>query len=321
MHKIILLFLLILSSCKKENLFGSDFKKEIFWTKNKSQLDKPLYEIKFSDLLKTKDKKYEASGIFFYNSKFYIVFDNLESVLELNEHFDKFVFRNKNESKSNFEAIHFDEKKEKFFIAIESTKFGENYSPEILEFDKNWNLLSRKRIKLLLEKKNKGIEGLSSIWIEDKFYLLALCEGNFCYSNKEKHKGNGKILVLKESIESWEKFKEISIPEKANFLDYSDMDRMGNTFIISSQESSAIWIGELDLVNLNFSTGEVFKLPFGDKNGNTDQGAEMIYCNIEGVSFISQNKIVLVSDKASGEQDKWCNYKDQMLHIFDLPKK
>ncbi len=321
MHKIILLLLLFLISCKKENLFSSDLKKENFWTKNNSNLQKPIYEVKFSDLLKTKDQKYEASGIYFSNSKHYIVFDNIESVLELNEHFEKFIFKNKNESKSNFEAIHFDDKNEKFFIVVESTKFGENYFPEILEFDKNWNLKNRKKINYQLEKKNKGIEGLSSIWIENKFYLLALCEGNFCYSNKEKHKGNGKILLLEEKENSWERKKEISIPEKANFLDYSDIDQFGNTFIISSQESSAIWLGELDLINLNFSIGEVLKLPFGDKSGNINYGAETIYCNIEGVTFISQNKIALVSDKAGSEQDKWCKYKEQMIHIFELPKK
>lgn len=313
------LILLFLVSCKKESLFGSDFKKENFWTKNKSILNEPSYEIKFSDLLKDKEKKFEASGVYYLEQKYFIVFDNFQSILELNEHFEKFKFHNQNDSKSNFEAIHYDEKKENFYVVVESKKFGENYYPEILKFDKNLNLVQRKKVNFKLEKKNKGIEGLSSISIRDDFFLLALCEGNFCYSNKEKHMGNGKILVLKENDKSWEKTNEISIPAK--FLDYSDIDKFGNSFIISSQESSAIWIGELDLQTLKFEEGETYKLPFGDRNGNINQGPEKIYCNIEGVSFISQNKIVLVSDKSKEEQDPWCKSKDQMIHIFELPKK
>jgi hypothetical protein len=46
---------------------------------------------------------------------------------------------------------------------------------------------------------------------------------------------------------------------------------------------------------------------------------QMIYCTIEGVSWITPNRIVVVSDKAESKQGKWCRDKDQSIHIFEIP--
>jgi hypothetical protein len=51
-----------------------------------------------------------------------------------------------------------------------------------------------------------------------------------------------------------------------------------------------------------------------------DEAGRTIYCNIEGVAWIAPRQIVVVSDKCKpGEQSKFCEAKDQSIHIFDIP--
>jgi hypothetical protein len=49
---------------------------------------------------------------------------------------------------------------------------------------------------------------------------------------------------------------------------------------------------------------------------------ETIYCNIEGVHWISDDLVMAVSDKmkGKGKQDFRCFDKDQSVHVFILPE-
>jgi hypothetical protein len=57
----------------------------------------------------------------------------------------------------------------------------------------------------------------------------------------------------------------------------------------------------------------------GDINGNVGLGSYVIYGNIEGVSWISSTQVVCVSDKAKSDQPAYQTFKDQSVHIFNIP--
>jgi hypothetical protein len=316
-----ILFLLILfSNCKDKNLLGKDSNSENFWTKNFRTLSPAIQEEKFTKYFQSPKNHLEGSGVFYYKDKFYIVFDNLEAIGVLNSNLKEKGNLIGELNKSDFEAITFDEVKKRFYIVVESVSTPKGYMPEILEFTEELKFIRKKIVNFPLEKKNKGIEGLTVYYRKGEMYLLALCEGNLCYSNKDKHRGKGRIQVLKETDTSWNRITEIKIPIKADFLDYSDMDIDKNQIIILSQESSSLWVGELSETKWEFiSDGESFRFPFGNKEGEVEKGAEIIYCNLEGISYLSPHRIVVVSDKMKEDQDKWCKYKEEMIHIFDLP--
>lgn len=329
---LLLTLLLSFTFCKMEkfSLFGNDTSEADFnWSKNKNILPSPSKEMKFKNLFSEADAahKFEGSGVFVKDQYFYVVFDNTTVIGKIHE--DLTPAGSLHQligtwgEKSNYEGITSKEgEKSPFYAVVESVEYEkDSYRPELAEFDYQLNLLKKKPINFLLAKKNKGIEGITHIKRSGQDYLLALCEGNYCTSDKEKTKGNGRIQVIKEKEDFWEKIAEIKIPPFVDFLDYSDIDIENNRVIIVSQSSSALWIGELLLDEWKFAdNGKKYYFPHGNKKGEIGKGPETIYCNIEGVSWISPRQVVVVSDKAGSDQDKWCAYKEQMIHIFDIPE-
>ena len=54
-------------------------------------------------------------------------------------------------------------------------------------------------------------------------------------------------------------------------------------------------------------SGRVYRFP---KNGD----GEIVYCNLEGVSWISAQQLVVVSDASKLAQPASCREKDQSIH-------
>lgn len=320
---------LLFYSCRKERegLYGSETTPKTFWTTSKSVLPKATREEKFYQLFPgyKKNFRFEGSGVFSKGNLFYVVFDNtkaigvIESSLTLNSELN-FLKGNLLE-KSNYEGITFrDLDPTSFYVMIESLEVNNSYYPAIVKLDPNLNPLEQKLVKFELEKKNKGLEGISFINRNGESFILGLCEGNFCNSDKEKTRGNGRIQVLKETENEWVKVAEIILPPSISFLDYADMDIENGRVAIVSQVSSAVWIGDLHSEKWELlEKGSIFYFPFGDREGNPGLGGEIIYCNIEGVSWIGLHEIVVVSDKRNEEQEKWCKHKEEMIHIFEIP--
>jgi hypothetical protein len=84
---------------------------------------------------------------------------------------------------------------------------------------------------------------------------------------------------------------------------------------VLSQTASAIWIGRLSRTAWDIEDdGEVFRFPTGE-DGTT------IYCNVEGVSWLDDDRLVFVSDRMKGaSQNARCGAKDQSIHIFRIPR-
>ena len=98
------------------------------------------------------------------------------------------------------------------------------------------------------------------------------------------------------------------------------MDIENGRVAIVSQVSSALWIGSFILKMGDFRKRQYLLFPvWRSAWGNAGLGGEIIYCNIEGVSWFGLHEIVVVSDKKMRNQDKWCNHKEEMIHIFEIP--
>lgn len=183
------------------------------------------------------------------------------------------------------------------------------------------------------EGNSKGFEGAISVHdqADDSLIILGLCEGNHCSESRKNDRGHGRLVAMKKVIADdgsceWKTNKTIKIPKSAFFLDYSDitMDENGRV-AISSQENSAIWVGQLkgisadgkaDIDSLEFDEekGQIFHFPKNDQ-------CVTVYCNIEGIHWINEEMLIAVSDKMKGKgrQDYRCFEKDQSVHVFVLP--
>jgi len=103
------------------------------------------------------------------------------------------------------------------------------------------------------------------------------------------------------------------LPRTLLFEDYSSIAADGDRLAVVSQVNSALWVGSLapsswDIVD----EGITYTFP-----RNAD--GQVIYCNVEGVSWTDSNRIVVVSDKAKSKQEELGREKDQSIHIFEIP--
>ena len=92
---------------------------------------------------------------------------------------------------------------------------------------------------------------------------------------------------------------------------------------IASQENSQVWIGILEEID----ESPYFRITSSDKSGVYNLPRTIVndsmcgkeYCNIEGVAWIDENHLVLVSDVAKPSYGIICSYKDESIHYFSLP--
>jgi hypothetical protein len=179
---------------------------------------------------------------------------------------------------------------------------------------------------------SKGFEGGIAVRdLNNQLVVLGLCEGNHCSEKNKKDRGNGRLVAMtrktldEDGTCEWKTLRVIHIPESADFEDYSaiTMDAKGRVAIIASQEDSQIWIGNLlgqtpeglwNIAEMEFDVDINEKLNF-PKNDM----CMTVYCNIEGIHWINDEKLLAVSDKKKSSQDSRCSEKDQSVHVFELP--
>jgi len=86
---------------------------------------------------------------------------------------------------------------------------------------------------------------------------------------------------------------------------------------VVSQASSALWVGRLrrngaDLVHEIADEGTVYRFP-------TDSRGRTVYRTVEGVSWLGNDRVVVVSDKVKpGSRERPGRAKDQSIHIFTI---
>ncbi len=225
------------------------------------------------------------------------------------------------ESDTGYEGMSFDARTQRYYTVVEGVERKKRVEPEIHVYDSSWTLLEEHQVDFEIEDVNKGMEGLAHLYHEDELYLFMLCESNRCERKGEPGEGRIHVFSLDDAGEEWLEVDRVKLPEALEFEDYSGLDIVGDRIVVTSQEDSAIWRGELVLEleddgapNWKIDEdGEVFDLP--RKSG------KKIYCNIEGVSMDPDDPdaLVLVSDRRKPDQSKRCGDHDESLHLIALP--
>ena len=286
-----------------------------------------LAEAKIKDLLKDiKVKRYEASGIQYKGGHFYIVLDNMPHPVRISKDLDALseistLIKVSGGKGTGYEDITYDPFKKQWYCLIEAdkTKSG-TLKPRIDAYDDTFEFIESFWLDFTLETDNKGMEGLSHLHYKGEDFILGLCEGNACKSGKKGRKpGKGRIQLFRRAVDEWEHTDTIKLPKSVQFEDYSSLDLQNRYVTVVSQETSAIWVGRVrkDPVSLDDlweDDGHVYLFP-------RDRDGKIIFCNLEGITWLKKGVFAVVSDKAkSGKQSKRCKRKDQSIHIFRLHK-
>ena len=271
-------------------------------------------EVKFKKIIDGKNRlqKYEASGVRYANGRFYVVFDNSSWVARVNTKLTRAKLLGKERKKEGFEGIACNPPKKEFYLIEESVKHKGGWNGRLSVTDEAFSPASKQRwLAYAFESGNKGFEGLAFLRRNGTDYLLALCEGNGCKAGPEGERpGGGTIQLFEKKKKKWQLTGAIPLPETLRFSDYSGLDiSSDNILAVSSQASSALWIGKLDAEKWEtVGSGSVYTFP-KDKEGRT------LYCNVEGVSWIDSHNLVVVSDARKKSQPKRCKMKAQSIHI------
>ncbi len=287
-------------------------------------------EAKISDLLKgRREKRYEASGVHFVDGFLYVVFDDSTDVLRISPDWDASqetpALIITHVQSAGYEDLTYQPSEKRWYCLIEASETQSGgLKPGIDEFDAAFHLVGSHWLDFPVKRENKGIEGLSTLRYRGEDAILGLCEGNACKSGSAgREPGQGRIQVFRrpdnaQSAAEWEHVDTIKLPSSVLFEDYAGLDVRDHTMTVVSQLSSAMWVGKLrpnptGSHDLFEDEGRTYLFP-------RNREGRIIYCNVEGVTWLPDGRLVIVSDKAKpDEQASRCRQKDQSIHIFRLP--
>jgi hypothetical protein len=118
--------------------------------------------------------------------------------------------------------------------------------------------------------------------------------------------------VLQKVGRVWQPVARIKLPRSVNFKDYSAVSVRGDRIAVISQESSRMWIGRLRRRDWTITgRGSIYQFP-------TTRKGKVRYCTLEGLSWLSPDKLVAVSDCCGTKGPDRCKRSDQSIHVFQL---
>lgn len=272
-------------------------------------------EAKFEALL-GEGRVYEGSGVVYVDGRYHVAFDNLAQIAVIDSDLDpkhsRLVGAKLGRGQSDHEAITYDPVGKCFYVAVESarTKANDPWRSILVQLDRELKVQGHWWLEPAAEGWNKGVEGLVSIRRGGHEFLLALMEGNHAAAgDKAKEKGNGRVWVYQRQQTAWTRVAVLELPEACAFKDYAGIDLRGDRLAVVSQSSSKLWIGALDPKDWKVTgDGQVYRFPKG----------EQVYGNVEGVSWLTDTRLVFVSDEAKPDKPE-CEAKAQSIHVFELP--
>ena len=260
----------------------------------------------------------EASGVLAADGRCYVIFDDRPDVARLAATLSPAgadLIRQPRGRRGGFEDIAHDPAAGRYYVLVEARARGRGFLAEVQEYDREFRYLGRARLEFPLDSVNKGLEGLTCVHRHDRTYLLGLCEGNRCKDGEEgRRPGGGRVQVFERGRRHWDRVATIRLPASLPFEDFSSLAVAGDRLAVLSQASAALWVGRLHPTGWKVADeGAVFGFP-------PDAHGRVVYCNVEGVSWLSPDTVVVVSDRAKRNgQDARCRAKDQSIHVFVLP--
>jgi hypothetical protein len=283
-----------------------------------------VQEEKIGELLKeAADTRYEASGVHLKDGYLHIVFDDDPCLLRIRPDWrhagEEPALLDLKGSGDGYEDITYQSSTRRWYCLIEAAETTSGlYMPRVDEFDESFAFMHSHWLNFPLKAGNKGFEGLSMMRYDGEDYLLGLCEGNDCKRGSAGARpGKGRIQAFRRAAKTWEHAGTIHLPKAVRFEDYASLDIRNGYMTVLSQVSSALWIGHLrtqpaGLDDLFDGDGRLFRFPRSDKG-------RIMYCTMEGVAWLGNERLAVVSDKGKADQPGRCARKDQSLHIFELP--
>ncbi len=290
-------------------------------------LNYPRYEKKLASLLTNikvpeSARLLEASGVVLVDKDYIVVFDEMYGIARIPQcsenGFKQGEIIGSQNSREGFEAIAFDSNENCFYGIVENSAYQNDcYRPLIQKFTRDL-VPSGNPYQLPLNlpldniDPNKGLEGAAIVHKENSTFIFGLCEGKNCNSDdSKKSSGQGMIQIFEKNGNNWEHYGTLQLPLEVDFRDFSDLSIQQNRIAVISQKSARLWIGTLNVERDSWQLSHKNIYSFPTKKGKN------IYCNIEGVDWISENQLVIVSDIASKNR---CKAKEKMIHVFDIPQ-
>jgi hypothetical protein len=261
--------------------------------------------------------RWEASGVLALDGRLYVVCDDLRAIARLGENLlptDDVVTLPDGRGRG-YEDLAHDPATGRFYLLVESLRNGSHWMARVEEYDADLQPVSHGWLDFDLPSSNKGMEGLTCVRRSGTTYLLGLCEGNFCADgSRGRTPGGGRIQVFEQRGTEWSQVASVRLPSTLPFRDYSALGARNEQLAVVSQESSALWVGRLEPGEWAVrDAGTLYGFP-------RDQHGKVVYCNVEGVSWLSDHDLVMVSDRAKrdGQPDR-CRVKEASIHVFALP--
>ncbi|HEX6755719.1 MAG TPA: hypothetical protein VF109_07205 [Mycobacteriales bacterium] len=281
-----------------------------------------LREAKVADLLAGAAEgagRFEASGVLAYGGWLWVIFDNVPHVARIDPALvggdPRAVLVRRPGEATGYEDIAHDPVDGRFFLLIEAVRHPSGgYLAQVQENDAELRPVATRWLDFPLDRPNKGLEGLSCVRRDGRTHLLALCEGNRCRGGEAgRRPGGGRVHVFAEAPGRWERVHTIRLPESLSFVDYSSISVSGDRIAVVSQESSALWVGRFapsgwDLLD----DGTTYAFP-------PDPRGRIVYGTVEGVSWLADDQVAVVSDRAKPDQPARFRAEDESVHVFALP--
>jgi len=278
-----------------------------------------LGEAKVAELIGDGGGRYEASGVLAYGGWYWVVFDNLPDVARIDPGLrpgdPRSTLIPQPDGAVGYEDIAHDPTDGRFFLLVEAARRGSGLMAQVHELDGDLRSLTTRWLDVPLERANKGLEGLSCVRRAGRPYLLGLCEGNGGHGGKRgRRPGSGRLHVFSEGrAAEWERVATIHLPTSLRFTDYSGISVAGDRVAVVSQESSALWVGRLAPSSWELlDAGTTYVFP-------RDERGRIRYGTVEGVSWLGEDEVVVVSDRAKPTQPGRVRATDQSVHRFAVP--
>ena len=280
-----------------------------------------VVEAKVADLLSGVDDlaatSLEPSGVCVHDGAFYVIFDNVSTIARIEDPSarspgNRLLSASVGGAGHDTEDITFDPVSGHFFVLSEAVQHGSKLLGKVYEHAVDGTPLGQAFLDVTLETRSKGLEGLSCMVRDGEMFLLALCEGNRCKGGKAgRRPGGGRIHVLRRGPLIWKREATIRLPKDLDFVDYASVAVRDHRIAVLSQSSSALWIGTLATTGYAVEdSGTMYEFP-------RDADHRVVYGTVEGVSWLSDDRLVMVSDRVDANTP--ARAKERSLHLFRLP--
>lgn len=263
-------------------------------------------------------KRFEASGVLVKGTDYFVVFDDHTALARIANDLRKSSLNDLIGTaplKGGYEGIAYNAEKHRYYLLVESHRHDDDeHRAQIVEYSDAFEYIKCRSLDFAFKSCNKGFEALAHVRRNGQDYALALCEGNKCESGRKgRQPGNGRVQLFEKGKKCWSHVGTIKLPKSVAFVDYSGMSLDNGRVTVVSQENSMLWIGTFENSEWNWrDEGQLYEFP------RTPDG-EIQYGNVEGVSWITPSRIVIVSDRRKSDQPKHFADKDQSIHVFDIP--